>query len=83
MEVLCTKHPDACPLYSARLDSYTCQPLELVPAEITSETVTEILGHLSGVSRPRGMDLVSLQHWLLRFRSASGEFRMTVAGFAE
>ena len=44
---------------------------------------TEVAGHLSGGAGPGGTDLVSLQHWLLRFGAASGELRLTVADFAE
>ena len=38
---------------------------------------------MTEITRPGGADLVSLQHWLLRFWAASGEFRLTVAYFTE
>ena len=54
MEMLRTKHQDTCPLSSPILDSYTGQPLELVPVEIAEDTVTEIAGRLSGGAVPGG-----------------------------
>ena len=83
MEVLCTKHQDACPPSTSRLDTYPDRPPELVPVDITKYTVTEVAGQLSGGAGPVGTDLVSLQHWILRFGAASGELRLVVANFVE
>ena len=40
--------------------------------EITDNMVTEVEERLSEGARLGGADLVILQHWLLRFGSASG-----------
>ena len=42
MDVLSYKHPDTRPLSTASLESYPGQPLELVPVNMTEDTVTEI-----------------------------------------
>ena len=44
MEVLRNKHPEACPLTTASLDTYPDRPPELVPVEITNNMVTEVVG---------------------------------------
>ena len=72
MEVLRTKHPEVRPPTAASLDSYPDRPREIVPVDITNDTVTEVRGLLSGGTGPGGTDSVSLQHWLLRFGAASG-----------
>ena len=48
MEVLRTKNMDTSPPSAASLDTYTGRPLELVPVDRTEDTVTEIVGRLSG-----------------------------------
>ena len=83
MEVLHTKHLEARPPIAAILDSYQEQPPELVPVDITNDTVTALARQISGVAGPGGMDSVSLQHWLLRFMVTSGELRLIVADFTE
>ena len=83
MELLCTKHPEARAPIAASLDSYPDQPPELVPVDITDNTVMAVVGRLSGRAGPGGMDLVSLQHWLLRSGAASGELRLIVGDFME
>ena len=83
MEVLRTKHPEACPPTEASLDSYPDRPPDLVHVDITNNTVAEVAGRLSGGAGPGGTESVSLQHWLLRFGAASGEMRLIVADFAE
>ena len=40
IEVLRTKHLDACPSTTASLDTYPDRPLDLVPVDITDDTVT-------------------------------------------
>ena len=67
MEVIHTKHPDACPPSAASLDVYPNNPPEMVPVDITDDVVSAVAGRLSGGVGPGGTDLVSLQHWLLRF----------------
>ena len=67
----------------SRIDSYTYQLLELVPVDITKDTVTEIEACLSGSARPGGADSVRLKHWILRFVEASKDFRLMVADFVE
>ena len=51
--------------------------------DITYDTVTAVAGLLSGGAGPGGTDLVSLQHWLLRFGVASRELRLIVWDFTE
>ena len=62
---------------------YPEHPPELVPVDITNDTVTAVAGQLSGGAWPRGKEPVSLQHWLLRFRAASEELRLIVTDFTE
>ena len=83
MEVLHTKYPEARPQTAASLDSYPDRPPELVPVDITNNTVMSVAGQLSGEAGPGGTDSVSLQHWLLRFGEASRELRLIVADFTE
>ena len=73
IEVLRTKHPNSRPLSEVSLDTYTGIPPELVMVDITDDTSTEVSGHLSRGAGPGSIDSVSLQHWVLRFRAASGE----------
>ena len=72
MEVLHTKHPESRPPTVAILYLYLNLPPELVPVDITGDTVTVVVWRLSGGVGPGGLDSVSLQHWILRFRLASG-----------
>ena len=51
--------------------------------DITDNTVTAVVGRLSGGAGPGGTDSVSLQHWLLRFDAASAELRLIVGEFIE
>ena len=55
----------------------------MVPVNITDDVVAAVAGRLSGGASPGGTDLVSLQHWLLRFGAASRELRLIVAEFGE
>ena len=71
MEVLRAKHPEARTPTAVSLESYPDRPPELTPVDITNDTVTAVVGRLSGGAGPGGNDSVSLQHWLLRFRAAS------------
>ena len=61
MEVLHTKHPEARTPTAASLDSYPGRPPELTPMDNTEDTVTEVVGRLSGRARLGGTDYVSLQ----------------------
>ena len=81
MEVLRAKNPDALPPSTASLDNYPVNPLEMVPVNITDNVVVAVAGRLSREAGPRGTDLVSIQHWILRFGAASGELRLIVAEF--
>ena len=62
MEVLRAKNPEAQALTVASLDPYLYQRPELVPVDITDDTVTEVVGRLSGRAGSGGTYLVSLQH---------------------
>ena len=44
MDVLRTKHPDARPPTAASLDTYPDHQPELVPVDITSDMVMEVVG---------------------------------------
>ena len=81
--VLCTKHLKACTPTAASLDSYPDRPPDLVPVNITDDTVKVVAGRLSVWAGPGGTESVSLQHWLLQFGVASGELRLIVGGFRE
>ena len=83
IEVLRTKHPDAHPPSAASLNTYTDKLTEMVHVDITDDVVLAVAGRLLGRAGPGGTDLVSLQHWLLRFGAASGEMRQIVAEFGE
>ena len=83
MEVLRTKRPEARPPIAASLDLYQDLPPEIVPVDITDNTVTEVAGRLSVGAVLGGGYSVSLQYWLLRFGAASGELRLIVADFVE
>ena len=54
MEVLHTKHPEACPPTAAILDSYPNRPPDIFPVDITNDKVTAVAGRLSGGSGPGG-----------------------------
>ena len=83
IEVLYTMRPDAWTSTAASLELYPDRPPEIVPIDITDETVTAVAGRISGGGGPGGTDSVSLQHWLLRFGEASGELRLIVGKFTE
>ena len=83
MDVMCTKHPAARPLSAAIMETYPGSPPELLPVEITDNTVTEVSGGLFGGEGPGGAESVILQLWLLRFGAAIGELWLTVEDFAE
>ena len=76
MEVLRSKHPEARPPTEAILDSYPDRPPELAPVDIKDDTVAVVVGRLSGRAGPGRTDLVSLQHWLLKFGAVGGELRL-------
>ena len=70
LEVLHTKNPDARPPSAACLDAYLGKPPEMVLVDITDDVVSAVAGRLSGGAGTGGTDLISLQHWLLRFGAA-------------
>ena len=72
MEVLRTKHPEACTPTSAILDNYLDLPPELVPFNITDNTVAAVAGQFSDRDGAGGTDSVSLQHWILRLGAEMG-----------
>ena len=78
MEVLRTKYPDSRPPSAAILDTYPDRPLELVPVDITEETLTEVAGRLSVGAGDRGYGLgkpTTLYHEIW-----SGERRVAADG---
>ena len=76
MKVLRAKHLESRTPTAASLELYPDRPLELTSVDTTDGTVTAVAGRLSRGARPGGTDSISLQHWLLRFRAASGEFSL-------
>ena len=83
VSVLRSKHLDARHSTGASLNSYPGGPLEIVPVDVTEETVIDIVGLLYGGAGPGGADLVSLQNWILHFGAVSGELGLTVGNFTE
>ena len=67
MEVLHTKYLDARPPSAASLEIYLDRLPDIVPVDITNDTVAEVAGRLSGGAGTRRTDSVSLQNWILRF----------------
>ena len=65
------------------LNSYPDRPPELTRVDITNDMVTAVAGRLSGRAGPGGSYRVSLQHWILRLGSASGELRLIVRDLVE
>ena len=55
----------------------------MVPVDITDNVVSAVAGRLSGGAGPGRNDLISLQHWLLRFGAESGALRLIVAKMGE
>ena len=62
MEVLRAKHPESRTPTAASLYSYPERPPELVPVEITDDTVTAVAERLLCGAGPGGTDSVSVQH---------------------
>ena len=62
MDVLCNKHPYACPSPAASLDTYPECPPELVPMDINDDTVTEVAGKIYGGAGKGGTDLLRLHN---------------------
>ena len=50
----------------------------MVPVDITEDVVLAVAGRLLGGAGPGGADSISLQYWILRFRSASDELQLIV-----
>ena len=46
MELMCTKHPEACTPTAASLDLYPDCPRKIVPVDITNDTVMAVAGQL-------------------------------------
>ena len=83
LEVLRAKHLEARTPTAVCLESYMGSPTELTPVDITEDMVMAVAGRLSGGAGPGGVDSVSLQHWLLRFGSASTKLRLIFGDFVE
>ena len=83
LNVFWSKHPEACASSTTSLDAYPGQSPELVPVNLTKDTVLEVARRLSEGSGPGVKDSISLQHWFLRFREVSSEPRHIVVEFAE
>ena len=73
LPVLLSKHPEARPETAAILYIYEAPPPEMVQLDVTAETVSDAGRWISGGSGPGGTNMVSLQHWILRYRDARVE----------
>ena len=73
--VLKSKHPESVVPSPDHLERYE-QPLELVALDITNDTVLTLS---SGGAGPGGIDSLTLQNWLLRFRKESNQLREVIA----
>ena len=71
LEVICLNYPDACSLMASNLEAYGGKSPVFVLVDITDKAVASAARHLLGAAGPVGTDLVSLQHWLLQFGTAS------------
>ena len=80
-EVLKSKHPDARTPDTSQFPTYPNTP-NFVDLDVTEEVVEAVASKLSGSAGLGGVDSQALQHWLLRFGSASKSLRLEVAGFA-
>ena len=56
---------------------------ELFPLDITDDTMTEVERKLSGGLGPGGLDLVSMQHWILQFGEGSAKLHLIFALITE
>ena len=74
-------HPETHPPTAIILKAYGSKPPEMVPVDITNATVATVARRLSGPARPGGVDLVSLQHWLLLFEAAIVVIRQIIREF--
>ena len=83
LEVLRAKHPEVRTPTAASLTTYTGCPTELIPVDITDDTVTAVAERLSGGAGPGRTNSVPLQHWILRLGAASAELRWIVRDFVE
>ena len=81
-EVLASKHPAARVPDAATLHTYPSTP-ELVPVDITVDTVEKVARRLSGSAGVGGIDSHAVQHWLLRFGGVSEGLRLAVAQMAD
>ena len=77
VDVLLEKHP--VPIIPAVevLKHYNVVP-EFVPINITEDTVEQVSGQLTGAAGPGGIDVASLQQWLLRFGVVSQRLHRAV-----
>ena len=81
MDVLRSKHPGARPTTAIIFEAYGGKPLAFVTVYITDETVEYIARQIADSAGTGGTDLVSLQHWLLRFGVESVGLRHIVREF--
>ena len=78
LEVLHSKHPEACPLTSRSQEAYGGKPPAMVPEDITDVTVATVTRKLLGSAGKEGVDSISLKHWLMQFGVACLGIRKTV-----
>ena len=86
-EVLREKHPD---MHVPPMENPTCAAFKeyeevpkTVPFNFTEDDVTWVASKLFGAAGALGAEAMELSNWLLRFRCASEELRVAVAGLNE
>ena len=70
-EVLSLKHLEARTPTASILEVYRDKPPAMVTVDITDAMIATVTRLLSGAALPVGVDLFSLQHWMLQFGMAS------------
>ena len=81
--MLWSNHPNARAPKDVSLDKYCSLSLEQVQLDITVYTVTALAWVLLGGAGPVGIDLVSLQLWILNFGGAITNLWLVVMSFSE
>ena len=77
------KHPEDHVPSAHIFDACSGRPSDLLPFNLTEDTVIEVAPHLSGGAGPGGTDVVILKHWVIRFGEVSGDLRQIVAEFSK
>ena len=77
------KAPRGRPLIAIILEAYGRKPPTIAPVEITDAMADTLARRLLGATGPGGVDLVRIQHWLMRFGVASMGLRQSFGEFGD